>query len=75
MILLLLYAAGYIFAWRKAFIVGIDEISWGGIEPFDVIMCSIFATAVAIVWPLWLIPMALYHLLVKKQLENWIANR
>lgn len=74
-IVLLLYATGYAFAWRKAFIVCIDEVSWGGIEPIDVIMAAIFATLSAIIWPLWLVPIALYHLLVKKQLEAWIERR
>lgn len=77
LILLLAYATGYVYAWRKAFVVFIDEVSspWGGIEPIDVIMAAVFATIATIIWPLWLIPITLYHLLVKKQLEAWIERR
>ena len=73
----LLYATGYVVAWRKAFIVTIDEVAspWGSIEPIDVVMAAILATIASIIWPIWLIPITLYYVLVKRQLEAWIERR
>lgn len=69
-----IYITGYIFAWRKAFMVAIDELSFSRIEPSDIIMSCLLATLTSIIWPLWLIPIMLYRLLVKKNLEAWIER-
>lgn len=72
LILITIYLGGYAIAWRKAFILVLEEMSWGKPEAMDIIFSCFFATIIAIIYPLWFIPMALYHLLIKKNLEAWI---
>lgn len=70
-----IYILGYIAAWKAAFVFALNEISFSYIEAGDVIFSCILATMASILWPAWLIPIALYHLLVKRNLEAWIEDR
>lgn len=74
LVLIVIYVGGYAIAWRKAFVIVLNEMKWGKPEPVDIIMSCAFATITAIIYPLWFIPMALYHLLIKKNLEAWIER-
>jgi hypothetical protein len=74
LIWIVIYICGYVVAWRAAFIIMLEEVSWGKVEPMDIIISCFFATLASIVYPLWLIPIALYRLLIKKNLEAWIER-
>lgn len=74
-IFIVIYILGYIAAWKAAFAFALNEISFGYIEAGDVVFSCIIATMVSIVWPIWLVPIALYHLLVKRNLEAWMDER
>lgn len=74
LILAVAYAAGYIYAWRKAFMVMFDDMVWGRPDPTDIILSAFFATLTSVIWPLWLIPITLYYVLIKKNLDAWIER-
>ena len=74
LIWLIAYIAGYAFAWRKAFEVILNEVRYGRPDNVDIIMSCLLATFLALVFPLWLIPIALYHLLIKRNLEAWVER-
>lgn len=70
-LLLILYIVGYIIAWRQACLVALEDLGlYGGLDKSDIAISCLVATIFSFVWPLWLIPMTLYYLLVKKQLDN-----
>jgi hypothetical protein len=74
LIWIVIYICGYVVAWRAAFIIMLEKVCWGEVEPMDIIISCFFATLASIVYPLWLIPIALYRLLIKKNLEAWIER-
>jgi hypothetical protein len=74
LLILSIYILGYIAAWRSAFAFFITDMTWGRPDAGDVVFSCAMSTLVSIMWPLWLIPMTMYHF-IKPSLNQWIDSK
>jgi hypothetical protein len=75
LLIIALLVAGYIFAWRRAFVFFINDTAyWGRPDSSDIVFAAIFSSLLSLIWPLWLVPAIMYHF-IKPSLDAYIESK